>query len=173
VSPNVRYLRADVIVLDEASMISPQLFDLFESICRTLRRNEAPFGGMQVVLSGDFFQLPPIVKQGRLKRKDITPESLAALEKESRLADEAEKSYTSPYFTSSLASTILGPEYDPVAHSGYTTKIDLQTKYIFDSMAWKRLMMNGMQTVILNEAFRQSDPKFVALLDDLRLGSIS
>ncbi|KAK7064560.1 P-loop containing nucleoside triphosphate hydrolase protein [Favolaschia claudopus] len=41
-------------------MVDGQLFDKLEEIARILRRNDAPFGGIQLVLSGDFFQLPPV-----------------------------------------------------------------------------------------------------------------
>ncbi len=43
-------------------MLSPRLFDTVEQVCRAMKRSNEPFGGMQVILSGDFFQLPPINK---------------------------------------------------------------------------------------------------------------
>lgn len=49
-----------VIIIDEVSMIHPNLFVLFDSICRLHKRNNAPFGGIQVILLGDYFQLSPI-----------------------------------------------------------------------------------------------------------------
>jgi len=51
----------DILVIDEISMMSSDLFDKLENIARMIRRSEAPFGGLQVVLSGDFFQLPPVL----------------------------------------------------------------------------------------------------------------
>lgn len=57
-----RFERTQVLVVDEVSMLSARLFDFVERICRAMKRNEEPFGGMQIVLSGDFFQLPPISK---------------------------------------------------------------------------------------------------------------
>lgn len=55
-----RFERARVLVIDEVSMLSAQLLDFVERICRAMKRSTEPFGGMQIVLSGDFFQLPPI-----------------------------------------------------------------------------------------------------------------
>jgi ATP-dependent DNA helicase PIF1 len=49
-----------LLVVDEASMMSKRLFDLLEYIGQRIRRNEAPFGGLQLALCGDFFQLPPV-----------------------------------------------------------------------------------------------------------------
>jgi ATP-dependent exoDNAse (exonuclease V) alpha subunit len=50
----------DILVIDEVSMMPAWLFDMVDDVCRTLRHNPEPFGGLQVVLSGDFFQLPPV-----------------------------------------------------------------------------------------------------------------
>ena len=59
-----RFDKANVLIIDEVSMLSPRMLDSVERVCRALKRKEDPFGGMQVVLSGDFFQLPPIVRDG-------------------------------------------------------------------------------------------------------------
>lgn len=52
--------KTDVLIIDEISMLHDFRFDLVDEVARKLRKNEAPFGGMQVILCGDFFQLPPI-----------------------------------------------------------------------------------------------------------------
>jgi len=59
-----RFDKARVLIIDEISMLLPQTFDLIERLCRAMKRKEAPFGNMQIVLSGDFFQLPPILRGG-------------------------------------------------------------------------------------------------------------
>lgn len=59
-----RFEKAKVLIIDEVSMLSSRLFDSVERVCRAMKRSEEPFGGMQVILSGDFFQLPPISRQG-------------------------------------------------------------------------------------------------------------
>lgn len=54
-----RWVETDVLIIDEVSMLSSELFDKCEYIARLLRRSpDKPFGGMQLVLSGDFCQLP-------------------------------------------------------------------------------------------------------------------
>ena len=55
-----RWVDLEVLIIDEISMLSPQLFDKLENIARRVRRNEEPFGGIQLILSGDFCQLPCI-----------------------------------------------------------------------------------------------------------------
>ena len=51
----------DVLVLDEVSMISPDVIDAMDILARMARRNNEPFGGIQVVAIGDLFQLPPVI----------------------------------------------------------------------------------------------------------------
>ena len=53
-----RWLLLDTLIIDEVSMLSPVLFDKLEQLGRKIRRNFRPFGGIQIVLSGDFLQLP-------------------------------------------------------------------------------------------------------------------
>ena len=59
-----RFHETKVLIIDEVSMLHHFRLDLVERIVRTIRRNGRPFGGMQVILCGDFFQLPPIARAG-------------------------------------------------------------------------------------------------------------
>ncbi|CAI4063567.1 DNA helicase SKDI_08G0740 [Saccharomyces kudriavzevii IFO 1802] len=52
-----------VLIIDEISMIDGNLLDKLEQIARRIRKNDDPFGGIQLVLTGDFFQLPPVAKK--------------------------------------------------------------------------------------------------------------
>jgi len=52
--------RCRTLILDEISMLSKKLFTVLEYLARYIRGNDLPFGGMQVVCLGDFFQLPPV-----------------------------------------------------------------------------------------------------------------
>lgn len=61
--PLVRRVRATaVLIIDEVSMLDAQLLTLVDRATRTLRGSERPFGGLQVIFVGDFFQLPPVSK---------------------------------------------------------------------------------------------------------------
>jgi len=53
-------LKTDILIVDEISMLHDFRLDMVEEVARTVRGGDRPFGGMQVVLSGDFFQLPPV-----------------------------------------------------------------------------------------------------------------
>jgi ATP-dependent exoDNAse (exonuclease V) alpha subunit len=52
--------KTDVLIIDEISMLHDFRLDMVDEACRLVRRKDMPFGGIQVIMSGDFFQLPPI-----------------------------------------------------------------------------------------------------------------
>ena len=52
----------DCLVIDEVAMLTPELLEKLDYIARNIRINDFPFGGIQVVLSSDFYQLPPVNK---------------------------------------------------------------------------------------------------------------
>ncbi len=61
--------KTDVLIIDEISMLHDYRLDMVDEACRLVRRKDEPFGGIQVIMSGDFYQLPPInrgdSRQGR------------------------------------------------------------------------------------------------------------
>lgn len=57
-----RWTNCDVLIIDEVSMVTPQFFSLLNTLAKLLRKKPQAFGGMQVILVGDFCQLQPINK---------------------------------------------------------------------------------------------------------------
>ena len=55
-----QFEKVEVLLIDEISMLHAHRLDMVDAVCRTLKKNNLPFGALQVVMSGDFFQLPPI-----------------------------------------------------------------------------------------------------------------
>ena len=55
-----RWLKLKTLIIDEISMLSANFFDKLEEIARKVRNNNKPFGGIQLILSGDFCQLSPV-----------------------------------------------------------------------------------------------------------------
>lgn len=56
------WLCTDLLIIDEISMMTPDLFDKLNELAKRIRGNKLPFGGIQVLLVGDFYQLPPVRK---------------------------------------------------------------------------------------------------------------
>ncbi|GAV29131.1 hypothetical protein PMKS-002611 [Pichia membranifaciens] len=57
-----RWDRLKVLIIDEISMIDGQLLDKLDAVAKRLRDASKPFGGLQVIFCGDFYQLPPVSK---------------------------------------------------------------------------------------------------------------
>ncbi len=65
-----RWRHVKVLIIDEVSMVSNKMFTVLENIGRVVKGNSKPFGGIQIVLTGDFFQLPPVITSSN-KKDDI------------------------------------------------------------------------------------------------------
>jgi ATP-dependent DNA helicase PIF1 len=89
--------KADILVIDEISMLHDFRLDMVEMLLRLVRENDQPFGGLQVVLCGDFFQLPPVNRRdsrqgGFVISSDIWQQNVFTvcyLEKQYRQSDDA------------------------------------------------------------------------------------
>lgn len=110
-----RIRNVDILVIDEISMMSAELFEKVNAVCQTIRRSSAPFGGIQIVLTGDFLQLNPVFNK----------------------------------------NMNLFKEQD--------------TRLVFESSVFNKYF-NKTNTVTLKQNFRQSDAKFLQLLQRIRLG---
>jgi ATP-dependent DNA helicase PIF1 len=76
-----RFLKTKVLIIDEISMLHAHRLDMVDALCQAFRGNSNPFGGMQVVMCGDFFQLPPVVRREKreaasVKANDTLPLTL-------------------------------------------------------------------------------------------------
>jgi len=91
-------------------MVDGDLFDKLEAIARQIRNNGSPFGGIQLIITGDFFQLPPVPEGGKI------------------------------------------------------------AKFAFDANAWTTCITH---TIGLTQVFRQRDPEFARMLNEMRLGKLS
>ncbi|MAG12338.1 AAA family ATPase [bacterium] len=60
-----RVSNARVLIIDEVSMLSAQTLSMIDAVCREVRRSREPFGELQVILVGDFFQLPPVFRKNK------------------------------------------------------------------------------------------------------------
>lgn len=108
----------DILIIDEVSMVRPDVLDFVDARLRKVRKSEEPFGGVQLVMFGDLFQLPPVVIKNE--------------------------------------KAILKNFYDGV--------------YFFDAKAFEQ---KGFNVIELNQIFRQSDPKFINILNNVRTYNIT
>lgn len=91
-----RFENARILIIDEISMLSGDFLDMLDKVCRNMKRKDTPFGGIQIVFSGDFFQLPPVTRDGTMPRyafdseawKELEPVT-CYLEKQYRQGDDA------------------------------------------------------------------------------------
>lgn len=84
-----RIKKAKVLIIDEISMLDGKIFALVDRVCQGVRDSIDPFGGLQVVCVGDFFQLPPVVKQRVVSEDDLWSQ-LPAEESVSEFAFQSE-----------------------------------------------------------------------------------
>lgn len=63
-----RLKKAQVLIIDEISMIDGTMLDMVDVIARTARQKTDAFGALQVIFVGDFFQLPPVTRMGNMMR---------------------------------------------------------------------------------------------------------
>lgn len=57
-----------MVVIDEVSMVSPDLMDAMDYVLRQARNSAKPFGGVQIVMFGDLYQLPPVLNDRDLRK---------------------------------------------------------------------------------------------------------
>jgi len=66
-----RFKDTKVLIIDEVSMLHHYRLDLINQVCQYMKKSNLPFGGLQIILCGDFFQLPPISRAGEEKAKFV------------------------------------------------------------------------------------------------------
>ena len=65
---NRRISKTKVLIIDEVSMLHADTLAMVDAVCREVKQSSDPFGGIQVIFVGDFFQLPPIAKTKEVSR---------------------------------------------------------------------------------------------------------
>jgi len=60
----IRFSSAKVLIIDEISMLHGCRLDMIDQVCKAFKISSEPFGGLQIVMCGDFFQLPPVARNG-------------------------------------------------------------------------------------------------------------
>ena len=105
-----RWARTKILIIDEISMVDGSLFDKLENVARVIRKSGISFGGIQLVITGDFFQLPPVAERGTV------------------------------------------------------------AQFAFEASSWNTCIEH---TILLSHVFRQKDPTFAGMLNEMRLGKLT
>lgn len=85
--------RTDVLIIDEISMMHDYNLDMVDQALRIIRENDEPMGGIQLIMCGDFFQLPPVTQSGEgrfVTQSEVWPKldlSVCYLEEQHRAED--------------------------------------------------------------------------------------
>lgn len=101
-----RIRATDIFVIDEISMMHAWLFDMVDQACRAVRRSPEPFGGLQVVMSGDLFQLPPVSNTRRDRELVAPPPELVAMRERYAKAGRNPNGF--------VTESLVWPELNPV-----------------------------------------------------------
>ena len=103
----------ELIIIDEISMVRADIIDFIDKVLRIYTRSYEPFGGKQLLLVGDIYQLEPVLK-------------------------EEDRQLLRPFY---------------------------QSAYFFNAKVWQQMQLVSIE---LRKVYRQTDPKFVAILDRIR-----
>ncbi len=67
-----RMRNTQILIIDEVSMLAAHVIDMVDRVCRAFKESDKPFGGMQVIFCGDFFQLPPVATRRPKEGEDFS-----------------------------------------------------------------------------------------------------
>jgi len=142
-------------------MLSPSLLEALDALARRIRKNDAPMGGIQVVFSGDFFQLPPVEKSKAFGAVVGGGEGGGG---GGGGGGEAEEGFSQ---TQGAAHSQAHEQTQAQAQAQTHTS---QRRFCFQSPAWRQLIS---KTFTLETVFRQSEAQFIAILNEVRWGGLS
>ena len=139
-------------------MLDIALFELLNEMAQVAKKSTLPFGGIQVIVVGDFFQLPPVVKasSGSISSSAAPIQYTIA---------------TAPPLT--IPATSTTPTTTPTTTNNSISKKQ-SSRFCFQSPLWAQ---TGFTTetgyINLKQVIRQNDQNFITLLNEVRIGRSS
>ena len=140
-----RIRRAHVLVIDEISMLGGQVLEMVDRVCKAVRQSAEPFGGLQTVVVGDFFQLPPITRKGEEAR--FAFQSVAWEEARFLVCYLSEQYRHNDELLSSLLSSLRRGEVDQTHY----TLLAQQTDIAYENIVPTRLFAHNKEVDERNE----------------------
>ncbi|MBI4080568.1 MAG: AAA family ATPase [Candidatus Levybacteria bacterium] len=153
-----RFKKTRVLIIDEISMLHAHRLDLVHAICRAFKRIDQPFGGMQIVMCGDFFQLPPIEKNPKLEYRNS--------KQIQNTNDQNAKRFEHSDFKN---SEIVSPSSEDLRDFEFRAS-NLRSNFVTESDIWRQMLL---KTCYLDEQHRQDDRAFLRVLNDIRNNEVS
>ncbi|KAI7952511.1 hypothetical protein MJO29_008142 [Puccinia striiformis f. sp. tritici] len=148
-SDDNRIWNTDVLIVDEISMLHPDLFEKVSILCQAIRQSKEPFGGIQIILSGDFFQLPPVAKD------DSFTCMYCGCPKFERIGSTGDIRCVRP----------LHKQWDEKPCG----RVRKEYTFCFETPTWLQLKL---QVIELTKVFRQEDKHFIDMLNKIRWGTV-
>lgn len=161
-----RIMSTDALIIDEISMLESNQFRRLDRACRAARMSEDAFGGMQVVVTGDFYQLPPVKAFQTCFDCGVELVTRAlCLRCEARHPKEVYRPPSSRPRKGCLQCGVELRKQMDCPHCGIA--VDMDDQWAFRSDTWSDC---GFECVSLTQVHRQNDPTFINILNSLRIG---
>ncbi|GAA6052067.1 hypothetical protein NBRC10513_002652 [Rhodotorula toruloides] len=159
------WLNTRCLIIDEVSMSPADLFTKLNILGKLIRKSNLPFGGMQLIVSGDFFQLPPVPEafsDMRCMRCDHT--HLTKVDLHDACVPYEERAKGVPPADIMRCTDIVKRDGGIIAGCGFERRI---RRFAFETEAWAECNFLVME---LTKVFRQDHPVFIATLEKIRRG---
>ena len=134
-----RIAKAKVLIIDEVSMLAPDTVTMVDQVCREVRMSPEPFGGLQIIFVGDFFQLPPVVRENLNSGHRVSGSSTLGVKTQDEFNQE-----------------VLFEE---------GSEVGAPKRFAYSSQAWSNA---NPITCYLTEQHRQDDADFLNILSAIR-----
>ena len=155
----------DVLIIDEISMLESNQFRRLDSACRAAKQCDRPFGGLQIIVTGDFYQLPPVKPFFTCFDCGVELKTRALCRGCQALTVDGGDPYQSR--PAKDCRRCCAPLHKQMDCPRCKNTFDNDNQWPFRSDTWAGC---DFQCVSLTEVHRQSDPTFVGILNTLRVG---
>lgn len=140
---HTRFDETRVLIIDEVSLLSARTLESVDKVLKAFKKNDLPFGGIQVVLCGDFFQLPPISKS------ETNPNA------------KNNNVHNNSHFEIS--------DFEIVSSFDIRDS-NLKDQFVYKSPVWEDL---DLAVCYLDHPYRQEDERFLEMLHEIRTNSVT
>ncbi|KAK6525052.1 hypothetical protein TWF281_011968 [Arthrobotrys megalospora] len=163
----------DVLIVDEISMVSPDLWEKADRIARFHRgggkMHHEPFGGLQVVVCGDFYQLPPVEREDKKNCLHCAEPFPAKAE---RKYLKGKSFLDSPLAANNCYFPELVDDSKWLICKGKNcqSRMNESIKFVFQTETWQKL---NLKSLVLTKVHRQSDQEWVGILNLIKHSNLT